>query len=137
MTDDDDPVVRHFLVCRRVKYDPRIPWAPYSVRTVIFNRRPTRGYPVVLPAVWTFTHIEGTGSHEFWIEVVPYPDDEDDRPEAVASYGPYLVHLGPTPARLSRGWRLRGVPFPAPGMYSFDFTLGGVVRAQHFIWLEG
>jgi hypothetical protein len=46
-----DPVVRHFLVCRKVKYERRVPLAPYTLRNVVFRYRPVRGFPVVLPAL--------------------------------------------------------------------------------------
>jgi hypothetical protein len=102
----EPPVVRHFLVCGRVEYDPHAPLAPYSVRNVVFRHRPPAeaAYPIVAPELWVFVHLDGAGNHEVWIEVVRAPDtDTDTESELVAAYGPFVVRFGPQRVGLSRG----------------------------------
>lgn len=136
-----EPVVRHFLVCRRAEYDWGEPSAPYILRNVMFVYRPPgETYPTVKDDLWLFARLEGEGDHELWIEVVQVaepdepPDDTTDT--LTAAYGPHLVRLGPTRASLSRGWHVRGVPFPQPGWHEFRLTAADIILAREPIYLE-
>ena len=131
-----DPVVRHFLLCHHVRYDPRVPRAPYSIENVLFRHRVAddETYPLVVDEVWLFARIEGVGTHEFWVEVVPFARDGSQ--DATATYGPYRVNLGPTKTGVSRAWRLRGVSVPSPGLYSFRFLLDRRPLSSAFVLPE-
>jgi hypothetical protein len=131
-----DPVVRHFLLCHHVRYDPGVPRAPYSIENVLFRHRlgEDEAFPLVLDEVWLFARIEGTGTREFWVDVKPYPGAGGA--DAQATYGPYRVNLGPRKTGLSRAWCLRGVPFQESGLYTFRFLLDGRPLATQPVLLE-
>ncbi|HEX4612527.1 MAG TPA: hypothetical protein VH092_30315 [Urbifossiella sp.] len=135
---DAAPVVRDFLLCHHVRYDPTIPRAPYSIENVLFRHRLSddESFPLVVDELWFFTRIEGSDSHDIWIDVSPVPEEGGDPADVLASYGPFPDHLGRTRVGKSRGWRLRGVPFPHPGMYTFRLLVAGEVLAQQHVYLE-
>lgn len=137
------PVVRHFLVCHHVEYDFQVPLAPYSLQHPVFRARPPAGgmYPFVVPDLWFFVLLVGTGVQELWVEVAfRFPGepeaDEDVERELVAVYGPFVARFGPDPINLPRAWHLRAVPFPRPGAYEFRLLHEGVALAEEFVQLE-
>ena len=133
----DSPVVHHLLICIRASYDLSDPVTPYSLHHLAFQLRPPVGseYPFVAAALWMFVQVEGEQTAEFWIEVIHSPD-ENTEDNLVAAYGPLGVHFGSEVIPVSRAWRLRGVPFPAPGWYEFRLTYGGDLQASEWVYLE-
>ena len=84
--------------------------------------------------------MDGVGEHECWVEVhqvsEPQLSEEEEWETLTAVYGPFVASFGTTPQSLSRGWHIRGVPFPAPGWYEFQLMTKGVVLAQEPVYLE-
>lgn len=132
-----EPVVRHFLVCRRVEYDLDDRLAPYSLRNVVFEFGPPEGssYPFAASELWLFAQIDATGRHEFWVDVLR-SDDAEDEHEPLATYGPFVVWFGDNVTGVTRGWYLRRVPFPEPGWYEFRLSCEGETLASESIYLE-
>ena len=136
------PIVRHFLVCLGVEYEWNQPAAPYCLRNLVFRHPSDQGYPLVVPDLWVFVRTDGVGDREFWIEV--HRVGEPDRGPAVnsdeslvAAYGPYCLQFGVEPKSFSRGWHLRGVPFPESGWYEFQLITDGELIAREPVYLEG
>lgn len=137
----DDLVVRHFLLCRKVRYNLEVPYAPYSLDHVVTRIRPPSGYPLVVEDLWAFVLLLGTGHCELWVDVVyrgPTDADSDESTvdELVASYGPYPAPFGDDPRLLARGWHARYVPFTRPGSYDFRLLHRGVILATEPVELE-
>jgi hypothetical protein len=90
--------------------------------------------------LWLFGRLDGVGEHELWVEVVgvSHPDDPPDAASAavVAAYGPFVVRFGAVRKSLSRGWRLRGTPFPDPGWYECRVLAAGTILAREPVYLE-
>jgi len=138
------PVVRHFLLSLEAEYDRNEPLAPYTLRNLLFRYRPPvgAGYPYVLPDLWMFALLVGTGRQEVWLEVYyrgsadADPDDETE-PDPVAAYGPFVAYFGTEEVALPRSWHLRSVPFGHPGWYEFLLLHEGVTLAAELVYLEG
>lgn len=131
------PIVHHLLICRQASYDLNEPLTPYSLHHLAFRLRPPVGsdYPFVAAELWLFVRVEGEQTVEFWVEVVPVSDDGDED-ELVAAYGPFIVSFGTEQNTVSRGWCLRGVPFPTSGWYQFRLTCAGELLATEWVYLE-
>lgn len=134
------PVVRHFFLSLGMGYDWSEPYAPYCPRNLVFGYRPPAGYPYVMPDLWMFVLLIGTGREEFSLEVSfrgsPETDPDDAEPEFAAVYGPFAAFFGADEVSLPRAWHLRAVPFDRPGWYEFRFLHDGVTLAVELVYLE-
>lgn len=133
----DSPIVHHLMLCRRASYELTDSITPYSLHHVVFRLRPPidSGYPIVVSELWLFARLEGENEVEVWVEVAPLEDGGDDE-NAVATYGPIVIHFGSDRRSMSRAWKLRGIPFPASGWYEFRVVNAGQILANEWIHLE-
>jgi hypothetical protein len=131
------PVVRHLIACERVAYDADNPVAPYSIHGVLSVLGPelASGYPLSQPAVWLFAEFQGNvGHYQVWVDLVRVDDESGDEAE-VATYGPWVLLVRPELYAESRGWCLRKVPFPEPGVYEIRVRCGADLLAVERILL--
>lgn len=136
-----DPIAHHFLLCLKGEYDLNDRVTPYSLRHLVFRLSPPPGggYPFALDELWLFGHFEADGFREFWVDVVRDADAGAEvwEPELLATYPALALQFGPEPTRRSGAWRVRGVPFPAPGPYTFRLYCEGRTLAEESVQLEG
>ena len=135
-----DPIAHHFLLSLDAKYDSTRPVNPYSLFNLVFRLRPLpgTGYPLVVRELWVFAHLEADGFREFWVDVIRDADAGAEvwEPELVATYPALALQFGPEPAVRSGAWRVRGVPFPAPGPYTFRLYCEGRTLAEESVQFE-
>lgn len=132
-----DPIAHQFLLCLHAEYDSTEPVTPYSLFNLAFELRPPEDveFPFVAE-LWMFARFTGTGVHKLSVEVYAIPPDEDEaEAELVLGRKPYTCRFGNEPTGLSRAWRLRGVPFPRPGLYEFRLLNDDEVLAVASIYL--
>jgi hypothetical protein len=103
-------------LCHHVRYDSDVPRAPYSVEYLLFRHRigEAESFPLVLDEVWFYVRLEGTSSHDFWVEVGPAPDDGDDPADALGGVRPVPGSLRTDAGRVLAGLAASRHPVPAP-----------------------
>jgi hypothetical protein len=90
----------------------------------VLGPEPASGYPLSQPILWLFAQFQGNvGNYEVWADLVRV-DDETDEETEVATFGPWVLIVHPDAYAESRGWRLRKVPFPEPGVYEIRIRCG-------------
>lgn len=134
-----DPIANHFLLCLHAEYDSADPVTPYSLFNLVFRLRPPPGqdYPFALDELWLFGDFEADGFREFWVDVIRDADAAAEvwEPELLATYPALALQFGIGPARRSGAWRVRGVPFPTPGPYTFRLYCEGRTLAEESVQL--
>lgn len=126
------PVVRHFLVCQRVRYDLDSPEAPYSLLGLLtaIGPEPGTGYPLLHTELWLFAQFQGdAGEDDVWIELVAV-DDEGEATAEETTFGPWRLRMPTEGVVESRAFRLLNVPFATPGVYEFRLRCGPDVLAR-------
>src|SRR5579872_834767 len=126
------PVIRHLLLCQDVAYDFGNPSAPYSLKNIISHLGPEPGesYPLLYDPMWIFIQGTGdTGEYTIWIELVPIDEDGNAIDEEIM-FGPWLWILHEGRYVECGAWRLRNIPFSAPGLYEVRLRCGSEVLAR-------
>ncbi len=114
------PVVRRVIVCRKVEVTDPGPNQAYTVRGVVNSIRPRAGvsFPFREKELWVFIqYADGAGTHRPTLELVRHRLESE---EVVSTWSLSPIHLTSRRfAVLSRAHKLRGIPFPEPGIYEF------------------
>ena len=120
------PLVRRVIVCRKVEVTNAGPGQLYHIRGVVNTIRPKAGtsFPYREKELWVFVqYSDGAGTHRPTLELIRHSLETE---EVVATWNLPPIHL--TAGRfavLSRGHKLRGIPFPEPGVYEFRVRCDG------------
>lgn len=131
------PVVRHLLLCQHIEYDFGNPMAPYSLQGVVtsLGPEPGDGYPLLVDILWVFAQGTGDpGKYEVWIDLVPVDEDGNNTGEATP-FGPLIWIISEGAYVESRGWAIRFIPFPAPGLFEVRLRCGPDILAREQLLL--
>ena len=92
-------------------------------------------YPLLLPELWVFFQASGDpGDYQIWIDLVPVDEDGADIGEE-STYGPCILIIHEGVYVESRGWKLRNLPFGAPGLYELRLWCGSDLIAREQLLL--
>jgi hypothetical protein len=119
------PIVRRVIVCRKVEVTDPGPYQSYTVRGIETSIRPLQGhgFPHREKELWLFAQFsDGAGSHTAHFELIHQHLESE---EVVVEFDLPPVHM--TSGRfsvLNRGYKLKGLMFPEPGVFEFRIRCG-------------